>query len=755
MKKTFRLTALILALLMLVNISASATTTGITLNELDIATYTRMFQSASQAAQESETMEGPVLSAPCSADNQYCVLLSQLVELPTAQDRYDFMKDLYSEDDSDVTLEGVLLHYVYYGDEHNAAGKICECKVPAFAPEYEPGVLNVHDEECPWTFANLSVAEQYAVVMMLAAPQRESYIELLSAEQAAALEAYINAMESGDVCDGEGCGYALLQSMTGPQRYAQLVEWINTSTDSFGSMYNVFINHVFDKHPTATEVCLCDDFPVHYSTLPYGSFNHVNGVDVNWQPVDCPWHFDQLTEEEKVIAFGAMTTVQRAQMKDQMSQDDWDACTVALSGADYRALEAYLALQNSTDPEDQEKLENVNKTEQTVTSNGESEDEPSTDVAIKVPQGAFDVDYIMNAAASVLNDIQQAAMDALVGLRQLAVFDIRFEELAGGGKLQPNVPVTLTFEVDVSKVRGSKLFVHHLKDNGDGTYTAEELGWVNVDKSQNTQKVAVTCGSFSAIAFSENCDGGSENGGCGFKEFAALESGFEREKWLMNHLTDAEVNFATQFNAFVMCALENHGDVADINELICLCLGYMNTPADFHYGDLNHEVDAQDFNGDIVPCPWHFNQIPVEDQATVLNSLTTEEQKANYLATLNDDQKAALDAYMNASGEEEQWVTDLKDHMPGEDIDGWIAQYNPTEAMIARAMRATSLSKVILESDNLRADSELYYVRTGDLIAYYKYNAAENRGEIIEPSCQLVVGYVNVETGEISLVDGN
>ena len=57
MKGKQKLAAMVLALLMLVNLSASATTTGITLNELDIATYTRMFQSASQAAQESEDAE--------------------------------------------------------------------------------------------------------------------------------------------------------------------------------------------------------------------------------------------------------------------------------------------------------------------------------------------------------------------------------------------------------------------------------------------------------------------------------------------------------------------------------------------------------------------------------------------------------------------------------------------------------------------------------------------------------------------------
>lgn len=305
---------------------------------------------------------------------------------------------------------------------------------------------------------------------------------------------------------------------------------------------------------------------------------------------------------------------------------------------------------------------------------------------------------------------------------------------------QPDEAVQVTISTDGFASNGDHIVLYHIH-NGN----VEALG-TSVVREGN---LSFTIDDFSyilGINVSEDCSDGDN---CGYAAFEGKTIA-DKEAALAQLYNErpAGASYSPNLSIFMSHVVAYHAHEANI----CMCVGYYK-PETHGYGTIAHEgywVEA-----DPADCPWHFNQIPVEDQATVLNSLTTEEQKANYRATLNDDQKAALDAYMNASGEEEQWVTDLKNHMPNEDIDAWIAQYNPTEEMIARAMRATKLSNVILESDYLKADSELYYVRTGDLIAYYKYNAAQNRGEIIEPSCQLVVGYVNVETGEISLEDGN
>lgn len=243
------------------------------------------------------------------------------------------------------------------------------------------------------------------------------------------------------------------------------------------------------------------------------------------------------------------------------------------------------------------KLENVNKTELNITSNGGDENAPSVNAAIKVPEGAFEEDYIMNAAASVLNDQQQQALNTLQLWRQLAVFDISFDSLADGSKLQPSVPVQLTFTVDVSNIHGNTLHVHHLKDNGDGTYTAESLGTVAVDKSQTTQTIAVNCPSFSAITVSDECDGSiccMYNDEITFSYHTLMAQPSAEERWnYLNERYEAVTEAADETAAAdAMATFMAHlGEVhSDCLSQLCQC-GTYPIPA---VGDASHAAD----------CPW-------------------------------------------------------------------------------------------------------------------------------------------------------
>ncbi len=785
MKRTSRLTALVMVLLMLVNISASATTTGIPLGELDYYDFVAMTADAMDAAEDEN-----VLSEPCSDTNQYCELVTNLVALPTAQERYDYMMGLYSE--TDTTLEGTMLHYFYYKTEHNAEGLVCECAFPSLAPEYQPGALDVHEESCPWAFANLSVAEQYAVVAPLVMSARTPYIATLNADQAAALETYtaqqegtlsypcaekpeycqfavysqytaselydyfnkIYADENGEIselyaammlhygeyhldsklictcgehplplpeyqigdiskhdaacpwhfanltvaeqysvvcmmtadeqqpylatlsaekktaydsyvneqlqattpCDGTNCLYAEIKNTPVFERHAKLCQWKTILTETNQYKYADLMDHIRVQHSEEEikEICLCFSY-TDSTVYSYGSLYHSlkadNGaMDFADQYVDCPWHFSQLPSADRLTVFAQMT-----------ADDQQTAFGMLTTAEQYQAFanvsdEQKTELQNKY-PEATGKLENVNKTEQTVTSNGSNDDEPSTDVAIKVPEGAFDVDYIMNAAVAVLNEAQQAAVQALEGLHQLAVFDISFEALADGSMLKPKTPVLLSFTIDTTKLLGTKLHVHHLKLNSDGAYTAEPLDEVAVDRSQPTQTVTVECTSFSAIALSSECDGWLSSGGCGFSDFLAITDPVERAEWFMNWLNDSELGVAAQYYNFTSCASLYHKDRADVSKLVCLCTDSNWAPTIYPYGSLDHDDGCQDFNSNIVPCPWHFDQLTADekvavfpelstgDQHTILNRDTlTEEEKTAYTDTLPEDALSKLNS---------------------------------------------------------------------------------------------------------------
>lgn len=277
MKRAGRLTALVLALLMLVNISASATTTGITLDELDMATYMSLVQSASETEESAGTtdVEDPWgLAGTCGEDNEYCVLVNELCALPTAQARYDFMMNLYSEDAHNATLETVMSHYYFHKTEHNAEGLICECNFPSFAPERKPGALNIHKADCPWTFANLSVAEQYSMLCTMSADDQAPYIATLSAEQKAAYDSYVNEQQDTTICDGSACDgksgniYSynkLMEYNTDEDRRKYLNSLYDPTPVEDGGTTNLedFLAHLDRYHKDIlNDICICGIYPI-------------------------------------------------------------------------------------------------------------------------------------------------------------------------------------------------------------------------------------------------------------------------------------------------------------------------------------------------------------------------------------------------------------------------------------------------------------------------------------------------------------
>ena len=156
MKKTTRLTALLLALVLLLGtLSASATETGIPIEDLDLETYSSMLMTAE------EEMQGEALTDPCGTDNAYCQYIVNDMAGMTAHEIHAELTELY-ENQYDEYI-ALMLHYGYY---HLDSDLVCICEIPMSAPEdYPVGDLTAHKEsDCPWRFENLTVPEQYSIV---------------------------------------------------------------------------------------------------------------------------------------------------------------------------------------------------------------------------------------------------------------------------------------------------------------------------------------------------------------------------------------------------------------------------------------------------------------------------------------------------------------------------------------------------------------------------------------------------------------
>lgn len=753
MKKTFRLTALILALLMLVNISASATTTGITLNELDIATYTRMFQSASQAAQESEDAETVDVDGEEPAYhwgyvsgnasfNDVPGLGNALGTVPANS----LIKVFYEESGSyKIEYNGVI---GYISGSYLSQCKCGNASVtdPAthidgcIYPKYFKQLANENPaEELYALWSGLTAEEQAFVLETLKDTDEKKYAELDTLLNPPAEEPEKEATtDDGTKVTVKGSNIPEdvtldLDTVTDAAVLTSLLPGVDLQTAQYFVLYvklmqgdngewqpangekitvTISANNVgtegqyvalYHNHDGVTDSLGLHQITNGNLTFKIDGFSYVFGINVH----SSACYYDKLNEMETAaerykalmaIKTASYTEYQRILWEYKAEHlDSGLLCNCNLSDFSPEVYAPGSADHAETCPWHTDNLPTAPSVSE------ELEDGTTVTVSGNLPEDVTLALAPVNATTAVGYMPLLAKLNA-----DYMALDIT-PERADGTAWQPASSETVTVSISANG----------FAENGDGialyNYHDGQLQHLGLYKVADG-KITFTTSGFSCHIVIR----GGKNLDCWLDELQDLTTATARYEFLKAEREAA----VTNYDLFMEHYIAKHSDA----NLVCTCpydnaIGYVS---DFYApGDAAHKSD----------CPWAFKNLTAQEQAAVLEDKTAEEL-ADYLATLTADQKVAL----------------LKHHMPGEDIDGWIAQYNPTEEMIARAMRATKLSKVILESDDLWADSELYYVRTGDLIAYYKYNAAQKRGEIIEPSCQLVVGYVNVETGVVTPV---
>ena len=198
MKKTTRLTALLIALvLLLANISASATETseGIPLEDLDMETYSTMLTSA-----EDDPLN---IGGTCGED--YCLYITETMVKMSAQEIYEYISKLYYEGlaEGEEGEEGpsdaytkLMLHYGIY---HQDLKLLCSCgEHPMAAPEtFAVGALSVHEDDCPWKYENLKASDKVDVIEASdTIAEKQAYIALVTdTNEKAAMDAAAAAGE--------------------------------------------------------------------------------------------------------------------------------------------------------------------------------------------------------------------------------------------------------------------------------------------------------------------------------------------------------------------------------------------------------------------------------------------------------------------------------------------------------------------------------------------------------------------------------
>lgn len=621
MKKTTRLTALLVSLVLLLGtLSASATgfAEGIPFGEFDLSSYETMLTDAEAV--------GLSASQPCGKSNPYCASVSKIAGLANAKARYDYLASMSSLD-----AIGVLMHY---HDYHEADNTVCLCTYPNFDAAYVPGGLN-HDAACPWHFANLTVDEQFDILVHMSETERAPYLEKIQdIDKLALLNAYLEYAGATYVepCNPDTCPYNAkytdidfftANTFTIYEYLFEMNEYANSLGDTdegwdAQTAYLGLVSHLRDAHIAEGIYCQCWSFDMSNPEHAFGTLNHSDS-EFCGATIECPWRFDRLK------------TAEQAQIYNGLSANDKSKYYAELNDKQKAELDAFLA--------------GIGKAEATIP----SEDNAVT-VDISVPADVFGtgVNYVMEAGEAQMTTEKVGALNEVFVGHTLAAFDITFYNLdRPGEKLQPvNGTVPLTFTVDVSEADGDTMQVYHLYEL-NGQYIAEPVGEsIAIDKTIGTQTITIEAKSFSTYTIGELCNG---SGDCGYYDFIKL-SGAERAELLASWVgvsvgkTDSVLD---KYNDFISHVLVYHGK----GEGVCLCISY--DPATHGYGTIAH-TDACDSYGVEFDCWWAFKSLTVEEQYEIYQTLSDDvdeetglTEKETYLATITDEaKKEALNAYI-------------------------------------------------------------------------------------------------------------
>ena len=594
MKKRTRLTALLLVLvLMLANISASATITTeeYSLAELDMELYSELLENAQGV--------GLAVNQPCGSDNPYCANITYMAKMATAQERYDYINKLDMN-----AVRGLLIHYE---ESHADESILCLCEADGV---FVPGDIDNHNINCPWHFANLPISEEYAFLTKIPKDQRSVYVNTIADEEKRQLlEAYLSYEENTftDPCDPDSCDLIAEHGMdffsenafTVYNYVKDLYENINDFADQ--TRYYTLVAHLRDAHIADGVYCQCQSFDITIPEHAYGTIFHSES-SVGGQVVECPWRFDKLTTEEQ------------AQIYSNLSDDEKPVYYAELNDSQKAALDNF--------------LNGVGKDNIDVTPA-----DGAVSVNISVPEGVFGsgITYVMEAEEALMTTDKVNALNAAVTGHTLAAFDISFYDLnRPGTELQPtNGSIPLTFTVDVSKAEGNWMQVYHLDENSDGSISVEFIGDpITIDKSAGSCQITVNATSFSIYGVLAVCDGEA----CGYNAYVQND-GFGRYDEMVKYVNGAMYTTYYDFTGHI------NGMHLGLDEMApyCTCADFETNYANLTYGSINHGEDSMNPGG---YCAWHFSQIPVEDEYIVYQTLT-EEEKAAALATITDPDKLA------------------------------------------------------------------------------------------------------------------
>lgn len=738
MKRTFRLTALIMALLMLVNISALATTEGYPVSGVDMAFYNQILQSASQAAQQNQNTDTADEEAyhwgylsNSASFNEEAAFGSSLGSVPAGSlvkvYLYDSANSVYKIEYNgqigyilgtfltqcncteasvtDPATHGNDCIYPKYFNElaNSKTAEELYTMWSSFTGEEQTYILN---------YLETNIATKHTQLLELltppvVAPDKEAITEdgtkvtvkgdNIPADVTLKLAPVTDTTILSSILPGIDLQTAQYFALDVKLMQGDNSEW--QPTDDQKITVTISANNVgtegqyvalYHNHDGVTDSLGLHQITNGNLTFKIDGFSYVFGV--NAHSASCK--YDELSAMETAADRYAFLMTQKTPLYNYHSilweyklehLDSGLLCNCNLNDFSPDVYAPGAAEHNEDCPWHESKLPQKENVSDTV---------EDTDITVSV-NGTFPEGVKLNVREAEDEELASYISSIPSIFRRLQL-EINLMD-ANNQIWQHNGSMQVTISTSTLGETGDTIALYRIH-NGVvafiGTTTVTDGSIIfNVDDFSYVMGVNV----------SDDCTDGADCGYAAFESKTIAEKEAAYTEMYEDRSTEG-ASFSMALNTFI-----SHVQNCHPTANVCMCYDY--TPATHAYGSYAHT--GYQVMADKYPCPWAFNQIPVVDQAEILKD-KTEEDRAPYLETLTDEQKAELEEVLKLD-EAGLLKYALIAKYSQEAIDKWFEDIepDPTVEMMQRALNASALTNVVFEGD------KLYSVYTGVQLATY------------------------------------
>lgn len=381
----------------------------------------------------------------------------------------------------------------------------------------------------------------------------------------------------------------------------------------------------------------------------------------------------------------------------------------------------------------------------------------NTNMTIEIPEGAFGegVSVTVDAIEAEITEAIIEAVEAFGDYRAFSLFDISFEDITDPGvEIQPESgkTVALTFTVPSNLIKSQSICVFHVKADG----TIEIVGDAQpVDRTSKTQTITVQASSFSEYGILEYLPqvGTCEDFDCE-TYFANCTTPLARYTYVMGDLFD-EGNTAETFLLHLAGAHyeETYNFCACTTEMLMYAPGHSGHEADCVWSSANVTCTSEELKA-------AYDTLDITGRTYFLLAADSAQRQGIRDLLATDEERADFDFYVSGGDGLASWLIDENE---ANGIKDWVATQTDVAVTPEMVQRAYAVEQKLDEEGAANKALDMLHVEDAELVSVYLGETIADIVEVtdiegitaklVDRSMGLTVAYVDADGNLVSVDD--